>query len=98
VFKPEEQAKKINILTLSVLGYSLLHSPCPETPPHILDVLHFYVNSSVELEEYGSEFDIDITQIWEQQLTLKRCALSLITSGVAIDLVLFLVSIRCGRV
>ncbi|KAK2361053.1 hypothetical protein QL285_086256 [Trifolium repens] len=90
IIKRGQRAKKINNLTLQVLGYSPLDSPCPEAP-HILDLVHFFVNRTIESttmpepEKDHSELDIiNTTQTQKQQLTLKRCALRLLTSGVAI--------------
>ncbi|KAK2414641.1 hypothetical protein QL285_037211 [Trifolium repens] len=88
--KRERRAKILNNLTLSVLGYSPLDSPCPEAP-HIIDLVHFFVNRTIESttipEPEKDHFELDIfnpTQTRKQQLTLKRCALRLLTSGVAI--------------
>jgi hypothetical protein len=89
----EQRAKKINNLVLSVLGYSPLQSQCLEAP-HILDLVHFFVNrrtfasttTSSQEEDHVVVDIIDITetQPQQQQLKLKRCALRLLTSGVTI--------------
>ncbi|AES79494.1 hypothetical protein MtrunA17_Chr7g0242151 [Medicago truncatula] len=80
--KRELRAKKINNLALSVLGYYPLQSPCLEAP-HILDLVHFFVNGTGERRMDNLVLGItDTTAI--EKLKLNRCALSLQAAGVSI--------------
>ncbi|RHN46399.1 hypothetical protein MtrunA17_Chr7g0241791 [Medicago truncatula] len=89
MFNPEWE-NKINNLVPSVLGYSH-DSPVQTTKGiNLLDIVHLFVNGKgesttrVEKEEDHVVLDIIDTTQSRTQLKLNRCALRLLTAGVAI--------------
>ena len=72
--------KKMNNLTLAVLGYSPdLQLPCVDAP-HILDLVHSFVNIETCVsthrteEKYVALGNMDATQTQQKHLKLKGCA------------------------
>lgn len=88
--KTEERVKKMNDLALAVLGYSPdLQLPYVDAP-HILDLVHFFVNIETcesthrTEEQYVALGNMDATQTQQKQLKLEYCAQRLLTAGFTI--------------
>ncbi|KAK2361065.1 UPF0481 protein [Trifolium repens] len=85
----EQRATVINNLVLSVFSYSQISNL---EAPHVLDLVHFFVNSrkKVEIENVQSP-DNHVVGITEKnqklKLKLKRCASRLAAAGVSIKLI-----------
>ncbi|CAJ2670712.1 unnamed protein product [Trifolium pratense] len=92
VFDPtsrEERATIINNLVLSVFSYSQVSNP---EAPHVLDLVHFYVNSRKKVESENVESpDNHVVGITEKnrklKLKLTRCASRLVAAGVSIKVI-----------
>ncbi|AES79484.1 UPF0481 protein At3g47200 [Medicago truncatula] len=86
--KKETRANKINDLALTVLGYSSIQLPCLHAP-HILDLVHFFVNTGTgerETEGEGNNhvlIEDGVVNTESKKLKLKSCALSLQAAGVS---------------
>ncbi|AES79501.1 hypothetical protein MtrunA17_Chr7g0242181 [Medicago truncatula] len=90
-----QRATKINNLILSILSYPEVSNLSNLEAPHILDLVHFFVNSRRQSEsESDSEIesnDNHIVGITEKnqklKLELKRCASRLLAAGVSIKVI-----------
>jgi hypothetical protein len=87
--KREQRGAVINNLVLSVFSYSQVSNP---EAPHVLDLVHFSVNSrkNVEIENIQNAGNHVVGIIEKNQklkLKLKRCASRLVAAGVSIKVI-----------
>jgi hypothetical protein len=82
-------AEKINNIILSIIGYSQpeVQNPSYLKAPHILDIVHFFVNRNGEGKSDGvGNYVVPIIGNQHPKPKLKRCASRLLAAGVTIKL------------